>query len=80
MELETTPDQVHLLLEVDPQLGIYRRLVKAIKGRSSRVLRSEFGGLRLRLPSLWTDSYFVATVSRAPRSVITRFVNDKKSR
>ena len=38
VELDTMPDHVHLLLEVDPQYGVHK-LVKAIKGRTSRVLR-----------------------------------------
>jgi len=38
IELETMPDHVHLLVSVDPQYGIHR-LVKQIKGRSSRLLR-----------------------------------------
>lgn len=41
VEMEVMPDHVHLLVEVDPQFGIHR-LVKAIKGRSSGVLRQEF--------------------------------------
>lgn len=57
IEMEIMPDHVHLLLEVDPQFGIHRA-VKAIKGKTSRVLRSEFASLRSRLPSLWTNSYF----------------------
>jgi putative transposase len=79
VELETMPDHVHLLVEVDPQFGIHK-LVKAIKGRSSRVLREEFPWLRSRLPSLWTNSYFVATVGGAPLSVIKRYVENQKSR
>jgi putative transposase len=79
IELETMPDHVHLLVEVDPQFGIHK-LVKAIKGRSSRVLRDEFPWLRSRLPSLWTNSYFVATVGGAPRSVIKRYVETQKDR
>jgi putative transposase len=79
VELETMPDQVHLLVEVDPQFGIHR-LVKAIKGRSSRLLRQEFPWLRLRLPSLWTNAYFVATVGGAPSSVIRRYVETPKAR
>jgi putative transposase len=79
IELETTADQVHLLVEVDPQFGIHK-LVKAIKGRSSRVLRQEFPWLKSRLPSLWTNSYFVATVGGAPLSVIKRCVETQKSR
>jgi REP element-mobilizing transposase RayT len=38
IETETMPDHLHLLVEVDPQFGVHK-LVKAIKGRSSRVLR-----------------------------------------
>ncbi len=79
VELETMPDHVHLLVEVDPQFGIHK-LVKAIKGRSSRVLRQEFPWLRSRLPTLWTNSYFVATVGGAPLSVIKRYVETQKSR
>jgi putative transposase len=79
VESETMPDQVHLVVEVDPQLGIHR-LVKAVKGRSSRLLRQEFPWLRSRLPSLWTNSYFVATVGGAPRSVINRDVENQKGR
>ena len=62
IELETMPDRVHLLVECDPQYGVHR-LVKQIKGRSSRVLRQEFDSLRSRLPTLWTNSYFVATAA-----------------
>ena len=79
VELETLPDHVHLLVEVDPQFGVHR-LVKAIKGRSSRVLREEFPWLRSKLPSLWTNSYFVATVGGAPLSVIKRYVEMQKAR
>jgi putative transposase len=45
IELETMPDYVHLLVEVDPQFGVHK-LVKAITGRSLRVLREEFPWLK----------------------------------
>jgi putative transposase len=54
--------------------------VKAIKGRTSRVLREEFPWLKTRLPTLWTNSYFVATVGGAPLSAIKRYVEQQKSR
>ncbi len=79
VEMETMPDHVHLLVEVDPQFGVHK-LVKAIKGRSSRVLREEFPWLKSKLPSLWTNSYFVATVGGAPLSVIKRYVETQKDR
>lgn len=79
IEMETMPDHVHLLVEVDPQFGVHK-LVKAIKGRSSRLLRQEFPWLKSRLPTLWTNSYFVATVGGAPLSVINRYVESQKDR
>jgi putative transposase len=65
VEVDVMPDHVQLLVEVDPQFGIHK-LVKAIKGRSSRVLRQEFPSLKSKLPTLWTNSYFVATIGGAP--------------
>ena len=43
-ELEVMSDPVHMLCEVDPQLGIHR-FVKRVKGKSSRMLRQEFDEL-----------------------------------
>jgi putative transposase len=71
------PDHVHLLVEVDPQFGIHK-LVRRIKGRSSRLLRQEFPVLRSRLPSLWTNSYFVSTVGGAPLEVIKQYIEQQK--
>lgn len=78
IELESMPDHVHLLVECDPQYGIHR-LVKQIKGRSSRVLRQEFDSLRSRLPTLWTNSYFVATVGGAPLGIIKQYVANQRN-
>ena len=69
IEMEIMPDHVHLLMEVDPQYGIHKA-VKRIKGYSSRVLRQEFPWLKSRIPTLWTNSYFVSTVGGAPLSVV----------
>ena len=78
LELETMPDHVHLLVEVDPQHGIHK-LVKAIKGRSSRLLRSEFPSLKSRLPTLWTNSYFCCTVGGAPLEVIKQYIENLRN-
>ena len=77
VELEVMPDQVHLLVEVDPQYGIHR-LVKQMKGRSSRYLREEFPSLKSRIPTLWTNSYFVATVGGATLETVKRYVENQK--
>ena len=77
IELEVMPDHVHLRVEVDPQFGIHR-LVKSIKGRSSRLLRAEFPRLKSRLPTLWTNSYFVSTVGGAPLEGIQQYIEQQK--
>ncbi len=78
IEMEIMPDHVHLLMEVDPQFGIHKA-VKRIKGRSSKILREEFPWLNSRLPSLWTNSYFVSTVGGAPLAVIKQYIENQKN-
>ena len=78
IELEVMPDHVHLLVEVDPQFGIHR-LVRLMKGRSSHHLRQEFPWLKKRLPTLWTNSYFVSTVGGAPLAVIKPYIENPKT-
>jgi len=77
LEMECDQDHIHLLCEVDPQFGVHR-FVKAIKGRSSRILRSEFPELKTKLPTLWSHSYFVSTVGEAPLSVIKQYIENQK--
>ena len=75
---EVMPDQVHLLLEVDPHFGIHKA-IKTINGKTSRILRSEFKSLTTRIPSLWTNSYFVSTVGGAPLSIIKQYIESQKT-
>jgi putative transposase len=77
LSVQIMPDHVHLLVEVDPQFGIHR-LVRLLKGRSSRLLRQAFPTLRTRMPTLWTNRYFVSTVGRAPRSHIKQYIENQK--
>lgn len=72
------PDHVHLLVDCDPQYGI-NKLVRLIKGRTSRYLRSEFPSLKRRLPTLWTNNYFVATVGGAPLSIVKQYVQNQRN-
>ena len=78
IEMEVMPDHVHMLVEVDPQLGIHKA-VKRIKGRSSHDLREEFPWLKRRLPSLWTNSYFVSTVGVAPPAIVKQYIENQKN-
>lgn len=77
IEMEIMPDYVHLLMEVDPQFSVHKA-VKLIKGRTSHILRQEYGWLRSRLPSLWTNAYFVSTIGNTPSSAIQQFIENQK--
>jgi putative transposase len=77
LSLEIMPDHVHMLVEVDPQFGIHR-LVKLMKGRSSRLLRQDFPSLSTRIPTLWKNSYFVSTMGGALLSVIKQYIENQK--
>ena len=77
LELEVMPDHVHLLVEVDPQFGIHR-LIKLMKGKSSKLIREEFKWIKSRLPTLWTNSYFVSTIGGAPLEVVKQYIEQQK--
>ena len=78
IELELMPDHVHMLVEVDPQFGIHK-LIKTIKRKTSRILRKEFPILTTKLPTLWTNSYFVSTVGGAPLSAVKQYIENQKT-
>jgi len=79
IEIEVMPDHVHLLAGCDPQFGIHK-LVKFIKGASSHKLRNEFPQLKSRLPSLWTNSYFVATTGGVTIETIRKYLEGQKGK
>jgi len=78
IEMELMPDHVHMLIEVDPQFGVHKA-IKNMKGRTSKILRDEFPHLKTKLPTLWTNSYFVSTVGGAPLSVIKQYIENQKT-
>jgi putative transposase len=76
--VEVMPDHVPLLVEVDPSYGVHR-LVKAVKGGTSRVGRDEFWSVRSRLPTVWANSYFAAAAATggAPVGAVGRYVEQR---
>ena len=72
LALEIRPDHLHLFVSCYPQMVVHK-LVKAFKGRSSNILRKESPSL-LRLPSLWTNSYFVSTAGNVSSETIQKYI------
>jgi putative transposase len=75
---EVMPDHVHLLLSVNPKIGIYS-IVTKIKGYTSFVLRQEFPELVKKLPTLWTRSRFISSVGAVSLDVVKRYIEEQKS-
>jgi putative transposase len=78
IEMEIMEDHIHILLECDPQFGIHK-IVKRLKGISSKKLREEFPHLKSQLPCLWTNSYFVSTVGGSPLEIIKQYIKNQKN-
>jgi len=72
---EIMPDHVHLFVGADtrtpPEI-----VVKRFKGRSSRHLRNEFPEL-LKMPTLWTRSYFLSTSGNVSASTIKKYIEQQ---
>jgi putative transposase len=77
--LDVMPDHVHVFVEANPTMGS-AEIVNRLKGRSSRVLRQEFPALRSKLPTLWSRSYFAATVGAISEQTIHRYIAEQKSK
>ncbi len=75
---EVMPNHVHLFVRADtrtpPEI-----VVKRFKGRSSRYLRNEFPEL-LKMPTLWTRSYFLSTAGNVSASVIKKYIEQQWDR
>ena len=77
VEQEIMPDHVHLLLDVNPKIGVYT-VVSKIKGFTSKTLREEFPVLKTKLPTLWTNSRFLSSVGSVTLDVVKKYIQDQK--
>ena len=72
LELAVQPDHVHVFVRVWPSVSA-ADVVKECKGFSAFTLRKEFPEL-LKLPSLWTRSYFASTAGHVSSAPIQRYI------
>ena len=77
LEMEIMPDHVHLLLDIDPRVGI-NDFVASMKRRSSHIIRKEFPYMKKKLPSLWTRGRFIATVGSVSLETVKAYIEDQK--
>ena len=72
LALAIQPDHIHLVVRVTPSDSA-AEVVKECKGVTSFSLRREFPHL-LRLPSMWTRSYFSSTAGNGSQQTIQRSI------
>jgi len=77
LSVSIQPDHVHLFVSANPDVAI-RDIANAFKGRSSHDLRKEFPQL-LKLPSLWTHSYFASTAGHVSSKTIRKYIEEQKT-
>jgi len=77
LDMEVMPDHVHLLLDMNPKIGIVRA-VNMIKGYTSHELRKEFPSLKSRIPTLWTHSKFISSVGTVTLEVVKKYIEEQK--
>ena len=78
IEMECDKDHIHLLIDVNPKIGVFS-VVSKIKGYSSKVLREEFPELKSKLPCLWTHSSFISTVGAVSLEVVRKYIENQKN-
>lgn len=78
LSLAIQPDHVHLFVRVTPSESA-ADVVKECKGVTSFFLRREFPHL-LRLPSMWTRSYFASTAGTVSQQTIQRYIDAQTGR
>lgn len=79
IELEVMPDHVHLLIDVNPKIGIYS-VISKIKGYTSSQLRKTFPELKSRLPCLWSGSKFISTCGTVSLETVKRYIEEQKGK
>ena len=77
MSMEIMSEHVHLLLDVDPRVGV-NNVVAKIKSYTSHELREEYPWLKKRLPTLWTRSKFISTVGAVTLDTVQRYIADQR--
>jgi len=77
--LEVMPDHVHLFVKAHPK-DSPSYIANQLKGFTSRALRAEFPHLRSRLPTLWSKSYFTATVGAVSAATVRRYIDTQYER
>jgi len=70
-----SPDHIHILISIDPSISV-SRLVKYLKGKTSRKLQQEFPELKKKYwgQHLWARGYFAVSVGNVTAKMIQEYI------
>ncbi|MCT9009170.1 IS200/IS605 family transposase [Streptomyces rhizosphaerihabitans] len=77
--LEVMPDHVHVFVKHGPKASA-SYVANQFKGFTSRVLREEFPHLKSQMPTLWSSSFFVASVGAVSADTVEQYINTQWER
>ncbi|CAL7962449.1 transposase [Alphaproteobacteria bacterium] len=75
-----SPDHVHILASVSPNMGILK-LVQYIKGKSSRKVLMEFEQLKKKYcgQHIWAKGYFAVTVGNLNEQQVQEYIKNQEA-
>jgi len=70
-----SPDHVHILVSIDPSTSV-SKIVKFLKGKTSRKLQMEFPELKKRYwgQHLWARGYFAVSVGNVTSEMVKEYI------
>ena len=77
IELAIQPDHVHLFVRAFPDTAA-SEIVKECKGLASFELRRKYPEVLMKLPAMWTRSFFAATAGNVSQTVIQKYIEAQK--
>ena len=78
LELEVMPDHVHLLVEANPKVGVYRQMAR-LKGYTSRMMKIKNHKVKTRLPNLWSRAMFISSVGSVSLDAVKSYIENQKN-
>lgn len=76
LDMDVAPDQVRLTFACEPHMAPHTA-VRRLKRHTSPQLRREFAHLKSRLPTLWTNNYFITTTGSLDEAAVEAYVESQ---
>jgi putative transposase len=76
--LQIFPDSVHLFISCSARPSV-DYVIKQIKSKTANILMKKYRD-QLKLPSLWSSSYYCCSLGQVSESVVKQYIENQKGR